>query len=101
MEEQKLRVDRNIGDNLKRLRTEYGISQEKLCARLQLCGCDIGRTTYAKYEAGELNIRISVLAALKKIYGCSYDDFFTEYKDGAGRLLFLPMYSKKSMIFQK
>ena len=39
-------------------------------------GCDIGRTTYEKYETGELNIRISVLVALRKIYGCSYDAFF-------------------------
>lgn len=34
------------------------------------------RTTYAKYEAGELNIRASVLIALKQIYDCTYDDFF-------------------------
>lgn len=51
-------------------------SQEKLCAELQRRGCDIGRTTYAKYEAGELNIRASVIIELKKIYGCQYDDFF-------------------------
>jgi len=52
------------------------LSQEKLCAELQRRGCDIGRTTYAKYEAGELNIRASVLIELKKIYSCSYDEFF-------------------------
>lgn len=74
--EQKIRRDRNMGDNLKRLRIEQHISQEKLCAELQRRGCDIGRTTYAKYEAGELNIRVSVLIELKKIYGCSYDEFF-------------------------
>ena len=39
-------------------------------------GCDIGRTTYAKYEAGELNVRVSVLLALKRLYGCPYDAFF-------------------------
>ena len=38
--------------------------------------CGIGSTTYAKYEAGELNIRASVIIELKKIYGCQYDDFF-------------------------
>ena len=65
-----------MGDNLRRLRDEAGISQEKLCAELQRRGCDIGRTTYAKYEAGELNIRASVLIELRKIYQCSYDEFF-------------------------
>ena len=69
-----------MGDNLRRLRTAYNISQEKLCAELQRRGCDIGRTAYEKYESGELNIRISVLIELKKIYNCSYDDFF----DGLG-----------------
>lgn len=74
--EQKLRRDRNMDDNLRRLRSEQGLSQEKLCAALQLRGCDIGRTTYAKYESGELNIRVSVLIELKKLYRCSYDAFF-------------------------
>ena len=74
--EQKIRRDRSMGDNLKRLRKEKKISQEKLCAELQRRGCDIGRTTYAKYESGELNIRASVIIELKKIYNCSYDEFF-------------------------
>ena len=74
--EQKIRRDRCMGDNLRRLRAASGLSQEKLCAELQRRGCDIGRTTYAKYEAGELNIRASVLIKLRKIYACGYDDFF-------------------------
>ena len=74
--EQKIRRDKNMGDNLRRLRDSYGISQEKLCEELQRRGCDIGRTTYAKYEACELNIRVSVIIELKKIYDCSYDEFF-------------------------
>ena len=65
-----------MGDNLRRLRVEKGISQEKLCAELQRRGCDIGRTTYAKYESGELNIRASVMIELRKIYNCTFDDFF-------------------------
>ena len=74
--EQKIRRDLNMGENLRRLRYASGLSQEKLCAELQRRGCDIGRTTYAKYEAGELNIKASVIVTLKKIYSCSYDDFF-------------------------
>ena len=59
-------------------------NQEQLCAELQRRGCDIGRTTYAKYEAGQLNIRASVLISLKKIYGCAYDDFFSGLDDNEG-----------------
>ena len=65
-----------MGDNLRRLRIEKDISQEKLCAELQRRGCDIGRSTYAKYEAGELNIKASVIIELRKIYNCTYDEFF-------------------------
>ena len=74
--EQKLRRDLPLGERLRSLRDKHGISQEKLCAELQRRGCDIGRSTYAKYEAGELNVKISVLVELKRIYGCSYEDFF-------------------------
>ena len=74
--EQKLRRDRHIGDNLRTLRDRYGISQEKLCAELQRRGCDIARSAYAKYENGELNVKVSVIIELRKIYNCSYDDFF-------------------------
>ena len=79
--EQKIRRDRNMGGNLRRLRLENGLSQEKLCAELQRRGCDIGRSTYEKYEVGELNIRVSVLIELKKIYGCTYDEFFAGLED--------------------
>ena len=74
--EQKIRRDRNMGENLRRLRAQSGLSQEKICAELQRRGCDIGRTTYAKYDSGELNIRASVIIELRKFYGCTYDDFF-------------------------
>ena len=74
--EQKIRRDLNMGDNLRRLRSNAKLSQEKLCAELQRRGCDIGRSTYEKYEAGELNIRASVLVALRSIYNCTYDEFF-------------------------
>ena len=74
--EQKIRRDLHMGANLRRLRDEANISQEKLCAELQRRGCDIGRTTYAKYESGELNIKVSVIIELRKIYNCEYDEFF-------------------------
>ena len=74
--EQKIRRDRNMGDNLRRLRNNSGLSQEKICAELQRRGCDIGRTTYAKYESGEPNIRASVIIELRKFYKCSFDEFF-------------------------
>ena len=43
--EQKLRRDCNMGGNLRTLRKKNKLSQEKLCAELQLRSYDIGRTT--------------------------------------------------------
>ena len=74
--EQKLRRDCNMGENLKKLRKKNQLSQEKLCIELELHSCDISRSAYQKYEAGKLNIPIRVLIQLKKIYECTYEDFF-------------------------
>lgn len=76
--EQKLRRDLNMGANLRKLRNNAGLSQEKLCAKLQEKDCDVGRSTYQKYESGDLNIPIIVLITLRKIYNCTYDDFFED-----------------------
>ena len=73
---QKIRQDRMIGQNLRFLRLERGFTQEQTAAQLQLAGVDIDRAAYSRYETGELNIPVSVLAALHNIYGCSYDAFF-------------------------
>ena len=56
--------------------TEFELVTAAAMLWFQRRGCDIGRTTYAKYEAGELNVRVSVLLALKRLYGCPYDAFF-------------------------
>ncbi len=36
----------------------------------------MSRAFYAHIETGDYNIRVSELAALRKIYRCSYDDIF-------------------------
>ena len=74
--EEKIRQNPSVSGNLRRLRDAHGFSQEKVCAALQLRGCDIGRTTYARYESGDANVRVSVLMELKKLYACEYDEFF-------------------------
>ena len=101
--EQKLKCDVYIGKNLRRLREKFGLSQEKLCAELQCRNCDIGRSTYAKYENGELNIRISVLMELKKIYNCSYGCLLTHFPyrvcgRGPAYATMLPLRDRKSVV---
>jgi len=73
---QKIRADMNIGENMRRLRKLYGFKQDELVAKIELLGLTISRSTYSRYETGELNVPVSVLVALHMIYGCKYDDFF-------------------------
>ena len=73
----KLKQDISIGANLRRLRKQSGLSQEKAAAKLQLVGIDISREIISQMELGNYSIRVSVLQALKDIYQVdSFDEFF-------------------------
>ena len=73
---QKLKVDMNIGANLRSLRKEHGYTQDQLIAHMARYGVDVTRSYYSRYETGELNIPVQVLVALHQIYDCQYDRFF-------------------------
>lgn len=73
---QRLRVDMDIGSNLRRLRKENGFTQDRLIAKLYFLGIDVSRAIYSRYETGELNVPVSTLVALHSLYQCSYDEFF-------------------------
>ena len=64
---QKIKQDYCIGANLRRLRKQAGLTQERVAAKLQTEGIDMTRDFYAHIEAGDYNIRVSELAALRKI----------------------------------
>lgn len=72
----KLIQDLSIGKNIKQLRKERKLTQNELCAKMQLFGSNIGITTLAKIENGYRNIRISDLIILQEIFNVSYDEFF-------------------------
>lgn len=73
---QKIRPDLNIGNNIRNLRKSHHMTQEDMTAQMQLLGFNMLRGTYAKIEANLMNIRVSELVALKKIFDCSYEDLF-------------------------
>jgi len=74
---EKLKQDVSIGHNLKLLRKNANLSQEKVAAKLELMGISVSREIISQMELGHYNIRISVLMALKQIYNViSYDEFF-------------------------
>ena len=74
--DQKIKQDFTIGYNLRRLRDAKGWTQDELAAKLQVKGLDVSRSMISQMEGGTYNIRISILATLKKLYNVSYDEFF-------------------------
>lgn len=82
--EQKIKQDRCIGQNIRAQRTRLGWTQEQTVAKLQLLGVDMSRDYYAHIENGSYNIRTSELAAMQRLFGCSYDDFFIGLNENMG-----------------
>ena len=74
--EQKIKQDYWIGTNIRSLRLKAGYTQEQVSAKLQVLGVNMSRDFYAHIESGTYNIRVSELAALRRVLQCSYDDLF-------------------------
>ncbi|MBS5605683.1 MAG: helix-turn-helix transcriptional regulator [Enterocloster asparagiformis] len=75
---QKLRPDMDIGQNIQALRRNSKLTQDMVVAKLEVMGIEISKSTYAKIETNRMNIKVSELVALKKIFKCSFEDFFSE-----------------------
>lgn len=73
---QKIKQDISVGDNIRALRQKCNLTQEQVAARLQIENIDMSQNFYSHIETGRYNIRVSELAALKKIFNCEYNDFF-------------------------
>lgn len=79
--DEKIKQDISVGSNLKRLRKQAKLSQEEAAAKLNLKGIPMSREIISQMELGKYSIRVSVLLALKELYGVkSYDEFFESIK---------------------
>jgi len=67
-------VEKNVGENIKKLRIRANLTQEILSARLQVEGCDITRSALAKIEVGQRHLYPDEIIALRKILNVSYED---------------------------
>lgn len=72
----RLKQDISIGQNLKALRKKAELSQREASAQLEIMGIPMTEDILAKIEQGRYSVRISVLLALKQIYGVSSFDVF-------------------------
>lgn len=73
-----LKQDISIGPNLKALRRKAGLSQREASARVELLKIPMTEDILAKMEQGKYSVKISVLLALKQIYGVNTFDAFFE-----------------------
>ena len=66
----------DIGHNIQRLRKSAEMTQDQVVAHLQLLGIEISKSTYAKIETNRMNIKVSELIALCKIFHADISEFF-------------------------
>lgn len=65
-----------VGPQVRRLRTEAGLSQEALAAKLQLAGWDLSRGGLSKIEACLRRVNDAELWVLAKALSCPMADLF-------------------------
>lgn len=65
--------DRQVGQQIRLLREEKGLTQEQLAARLQVGGCDVTRSALAKIEVGQRHIYVAELRCLRKALSTTYE----------------------------
>lgn len=68
--------EKRVGNRIRTIREESGITQEQLSARLQVEGCDITRSALAKIEVGQRHIYLDEIKLLKEIFQVSFDELF-------------------------
>ncbi len=66
----------DIGRRIAALRKAAKLTQDQTVARLQLLGLEISKSTYAKIETNRMNLRVSELVALSRIFKTDYNAFF-------------------------
>ena len=69
-------IEKIIGNNIRTLREQAGLTQDALAAKLQLRGCDITRSAVAKIEVGQRHLYPDEIILLKEILDVEFDDIF-------------------------
>ena len=69
-------IEKRIGQNIRFLRENKGMTQETLSVKLQLSGCDITRSAVAKIEVGQRHLYPDEIILIKEILQVDFDDIF-------------------------
>lgn len=69
-------IEKRVGQNIRKIREQKGMTQEQLATKLQLCGCDITRSAVAKIEVGQRHLYPDEVILIKEILRVCFDDIF-------------------------
>ena len=75
---QKIRMDMSIGSNIQKRRYQCKLKQDQVIAKMNLMGIPISKSSYAKIETNRMNIKVSELVALSKIFNADISEFFDD-----------------------
>ena len=71
-----INYERLLGQNIRKLWMKRKLSQEQISAQMQVRGCDITRSAFAKMEVGQRHIYPDELKIIKEILAVSFDELF-------------------------
>jgi len=80
--EQSIRGVKALGGKIREIRKARRYTQEVVISKLQVLGCDISRSTYAKIEAGIRHISISELKAIAEVLDTDYNTLLSMESEG-------------------
>lgn len=66
-----------VGQKVRQLRKQRGLTQEQLAAQLQTNGCDVTRSALAKIEVGQRHIYLDELKLLSSLLQVSYEELLS------------------------
>ena len=69
-------IERRIGQNIRALREQAGLTQAQLAARLQINGCDITRSAIAKIEVGQRHLYPDEILLLHELLAAPDEEIF-------------------------
>lgn len=70
--------EKKVGNTIRKIREDKGLTQEMLSAKLQTNGCDMTRSALAKIEVGQRHLYIDELVLLKKLLHVQFDVILSE-----------------------
>ena len=70
------KIEKKIGENIRKIRESVGMTQDILSAKMQLKGCDITRSAVAKIEVGQRHLYPDEIILIKEILKTDFDSIF-------------------------